>query len=228
MKKQFSFTSRCSAIALVAGGLCLAGTAFGEENASSIRPGSATSVTQPPSRPPSDSAPIGTSSKPAAPAADSGSTRGGSATSTMQNTSGELGRADQQFMMAAAKGGMMEVHMGQMAEKQGQSAEVKKIGMMMVTDHTKANNQLMALATKKGVKLDSKMPKMAKMDGANFDQSFLDSMVKDHQKDITAFESEVKNGNDAEVKSFAKKTLPTLKMHLKTVQAAQGKMAKKS
>lgn len=138
----------------------------------------------------------------------------------------QLNDKDKDFMMDAAKGGMMEVHMGQMAEKQGQSADVKTLGKTIVTDHTKANNALMALASKKGVKLDTSHKMDEKMSGSNFDHEWLEQMVKDHEKDIAAFEKEAKDGADADVKSFASKTLPTLKKHLKMVQDAQGKMKK--
>ena len=116
--------------------------------------------------------------------------------------------------------------MGKMAEQKGQSAEVKKIGQMMVTDHTKANNELMALDSKKGVTLDTNHKTTPTMGGANFDQEYLDDMVKDHQKDIAAFENQAKNGVDPDVKSWAGKTLPTLKKHLKAVQDAQSKVKK--
>lgn len=140
---------------------------------------------------------------------------------------GTLDRKDRDFMMTAAKGGMMEVHMGEMAQKMGQSADVKKIGARMVADHTKVNGQLMALASSKGVKLDTRH-KMDKMDSANFDQMYLDQMVKDHNKDIADFQTEAKNGMDPELKSFAAKNLPTLQSHLKMVKDAQAKMMKKS
>lgn len=128
-------------------------------------------------------------------------------------------------MMTAAKGGMMEVHMGQMAAKEGQSAEVKKLANQMVTDHTKANNQLMALASSKGVKLDTRH-KMDKISGDKFDDQWLSQMVADHQKTIAAFEAEAKGGKDPAVKDWASKTLPTLKKHLKMVQDTQAKMKK--
>ena len=149
------------------------------------------------------------------------------AQATKGTSTGQLSSADRKFMMNAAKGGMMEVHMGQMAEKQGQSAEVKKIGARMVADHTKVNNELMSLAQAKGVKLDTRH-KMDKMDSANFDQMYLDQMVKDHEKDIAEFQTQAKSGTDPELKSFAAKNLPTLKKHLEMVKAAQGKMPKKS
>jgi putative membrane protein len=138
-------------------------------------------------------------------------------------TTGALDAKDRAFLNAAAKGGMMEVHMGEMAQKMGQSADVKKIGAQMVADHTKANNELMTLAQAKGVKPDTRH-KMDKMDSANFDQTYLEQMVKDHNQDIAEFQTEAKTGMDADVKAFAKKQLPTLQKHLKLVQAAQKKV----
>src|SRR5215813_9151818 len=65
----------------------------------------------------------------------------------------KLSAADKNFMMNAAKGGMMEVEMGKMAAQNGQNADVKKFGNRMVTDHSKANGELMALAKEAGVTL---------------------------------------------------------------------------
>ena len=140
-----------------------------------------------------------------------------------ENAGAQLESKDRAFMMQAGKDGMMEMHMGQMAQKQGQSAEVKKLGKMIETDHKKANSQLMALAEKKGVKLDTDH-KMDKLDGSDFDQAWLAQMVKDHNKDIAAFQTQAKNGVDADLKNFANKTLPVLQKHLKAVQDLQGKM----
>jgi len=159
---------------------------------------------------------------------DTTATAGNQKTATMQQTTGgnALSAMDRQFMMMAGKDGMKEVHMGQMAVQQGQSPEIKKLGSTIVADHTKANNQLMEIATKRGVKLDvrHKMDKMSKRDMENFDQAWLAMMVNDHQKDIAAYERQAKMGTDPELKAFAKKTLPVLQKHLKLVQAAQKKM----
>ena len=137
----------------------------------------------------------------------------------------QLDQKDKDFMMEAAKGGMREVDAGKMAEQKGQSAEVKMIGKTMVADHMKANNQLMALGKKKGVTIDS-THKLAKLDEKNFDKSYLETMVTDHQKTIALFEGEAKDGKDGDTKMWANKQLPTLKKHLKMVQDTQGKMKK--
>ena len=63
---------------------------------------------------------------------------------------------DKTFMKKAAKGGTMEVAMGQVAEQKAQSEDVKSFGKRMVTDHGKANDELKSIASKKGVQLPSK------------------------------------------------------------------------
>src|SRR5947207_12224219 len=77
---------------------------------------------------------------------------------------------DKAFMKEAAQGGMMEVEMGKMAQQKGKSADVKKIGGTMVADHTKANNELMGIAKKKGVDLSKEKAKMKRLNDASFDK----------------------------------------------------------
>ena len=135
-----------------------------------------------------------------------------------------LSDKDKSFMKEAAQGGMMEVEMGKMAQQKGKSAEVKKIGSTMVADHTKANNELMGIAKKKGVDLSKEKAKMKKLNDANFDKEYIDAMVKDHQEDLSAFQAEAKNGGDADVKGFASKTSVVIQKHLNMVKSAQAKM----
>jgi putative membrane protein len=141
----------------------------------------------------------------------------------------DLSSQDRKFIEEAAKGGMMEVHMGHMAVEHGMSAAVKSFGQRMVTDHGKANDELTALAKKKGITLPPDDPKMAessslaKKNGADFDRAYAKDMVEDHQKDISEFEKEASSGSDPDVKSWASKTLPTLRSHLTEAKALPGK-----
>lgn len=145
-------------------------------------------------------------------------------TSAANGGGNTLSMKDKSFMQEAAKGGMMEVEMGRMAQQQGKSADVKKIGSRMVADHGKASSELMAIAKKKGVNLGDTKPKMAKLDSANFDKEYVAAMVKDHEKDLASFQSEAQNGGDPEVKAFASKTSEVIKKHLAMVKDAQSKM----
>ena len=135
-------------------------------------------------------------------------------------TKGKLSSADKSFMMNAAKGGMMEVEMGKMAAQNAQNADVKKFGNRMVTDHSKANNDLMALAKEEGVSLPgSKSPGKWKSD-----KDYIDMMVKDHQTDLAEFQKEAQNGTDPDVKAFAAKGAKMVSGHLKLAQQTQGKV----
>ncbi len=135
-------------------------------------------------------------------------------------------------MNEAAPGGKAEVELGRMAATQGMSKEVKAFGQKMVEDHSKANQELMQLAEQKKVMLPPDvmpkhkevMEKLAKLKGADFDKEYVKAMVEDHIKDVTAFEATANNGVDADVKAFAAKTLPTLRMHLQMIKDIQGKM----
>ena len=135
-----------------------------------------------------------------------------------------LSDKDKLFMKEAAKGGMMEVDMGKMAQQKGKSADVKKFGSTMVADHTKANNELMGIAKKKGVDLSKEKGKMMKLNDATFDKEYVNAMVKDHEEDLAAFQGEAKNGSAADVNAFASKTSAMIKKHLALAKAAQAKL----
>jgi putative membrane protein len=89
----------------------------------------------------------------------------------------------------------------------------------------KANQELTALASTKGVTLPADDPEMAytmptaKKSGAEFDKEFAMSIIDDHSKVIAAFEKEIASGCDPDVKAWAGKTLPTLREHLTEAQS---------
>jgi len=133
-----------------------------------------------------------------------------------------MGNADNAWVMKAAQGGMMEVELGRMAATQASSDAVKQFGTRMVTDHSKANDELSQLASRKGITLPTSLDakhqamkdKLSKLNGAAFDKAYMDSMVKDHRTDVAEFRKESTSGQDPDVKAFATKTLPTLEEHL--------------
>lgn len=137
---------------------------------------------------------------------------------------------DRNFLMDAAMGGMMEVELGQLAVQKGASDEVKQFGQRMIDDHSKANTELMSLATSKGVtlpaELDAKhrehVTKMSTRTGAEFDREYVKMMVSDHNKDVSEFEKQSTKGADPDLKAFASRTLPTLQEHLKLARALPG------
>jgi putative membrane protein len=155
-----------------------------------------------------------------------GTDTAGNATSGTMSAN-NVGDTEKTFMMDAASGGMMEVQLGQIAAQNASSDRVKAFGNMMVQDHTNANNELKALASQKNVMLpDSMMSKHRKhidmlksKTGKDFDKAYMRMMVTDHKEDVNKFQVASNNAADADVKGFATKTLPVLRMHLDSAQA---------
>jgi len=133
------------------------------------------------------------------------------------------------FAVKAANGGMMEVQLGELAQKNASSARVKAFGQMMVNDHSKANNDLKTLAASKNIILPDSVsgPQKDHIDelqqktGTDFDKAYMDMMVDDHKEDVDMFEKASNNLKDADLKSFAATTLPTLRNHLDSAQVIQ-------
>jgi putative membrane protein len=171
---------------------------------------------------------------------NSNSSGTGNSNSNGGNTNGHAGMhhgsgamtADSKFVMNAAMGGMAEVEMGRLAAQKGASDEVRQFGQRMVDDHTKANEELMRVASSKGMTppsaLDAKhqaaMQKLSALSGEKFDREYVKMMVGDHKKDVGEFQKEAGRGADADIKAFAAATLPTLQGHLQMIQRIDDKM----
>ena len=163
--------------------------------------------------------------------ANSGSMANGNANANANHGAGHM-TSDEKFAMEAAVGGMEEVQLGQLAAQKGASDEVRQFGQKMVDDHSKANQDLMQVASGKGwtlpTALDAKhqadVQKLSALSGDAFDRAYVKMMVSDHKKDVGEFQKESARGADADIKSFATRTLPTLQEHLQMIQRINDKM----
>ena len=137
-------------------------------------------------------------------------------------------KASQKFIVEAIEGNYAEVQMGELAERNGQIPEVKSFGQTLITDHGAAVLKAQEAASSVGVEAPPGGPnakqkadydKMAKLNGAAFDKAFAEHMVKDHKKDIAAYQKASRK-QDA-VGQYAQSTLPTLQKHLQNSQSLQ-------
>jgi putative membrane protein len=137
------------------------------------------------------------------------------------NTSNTGGDAD--FMMKVAEINMEEITLGKLAQQKGTMAHVKKLGRMMVTEHTKAMANLNVLAKTKTVALPATESEKIKdaynslggKTGKDFDKAYSDMMVKGHKEAIALFEKTNIDTKDTDVKAMTAGMIPTLKTHLK-------------
>jgi putative membrane protein len=146
--------------------------------------------------------------------------------------SGNLAATDRTFVKEAATGGLAEVELGNLAKDKASSADVKQFGERMVTDHSKANDELKQWAEKNNVTLPTQLSakdkatrdRLAKLSGAAFDKAYMHQMVMDHQKDVAAFKHASQTAKNADLKAWAGETLPTLQDHMKLAQDTAGKV----
>ena len=134
-------------------------------------------------------------------------------------------RADQKFIEDAIQGNLAEVQMGQLAQQQAQSEDVKSYGQMLVADHQTNNEKAKQVANEIGVtppsepsaKQKADYDKLAKMSGPAFDREFAKTMVIDHKKDVQKFQREAKKARGP-LGEYASETLPALKKHLQAAE----------
>jgi putative membrane protein len=154
-----------------------------------------------------------------------------------ENVGTTLPEADRMFVNNAADGGMFEVKAGELAVAKGDSSKtgmvmgsdslsIKSFGQMMITDHTKANNELKTLADQEDVDLPSALStakqkmldSLSAASGATFNMMYVRMMVTSHQETVSLFEKQANTGQDPELKSWASQKLPTLKHHLEMAE----------
>ncbi len=133
-----------------------------------------------------------------------------------------LSGSDKLFIRQAAIGGQAEVELGKLAQQKGNSEAVRDFGKRMVSDHSKANDQLMRVqkdadpSTPKEPDPEHKRIRddLNKASGKEFDIAYLASQIQDHQKTANLLLWEISSGQSAELTKYAADTLPTVMAHL--------------
>jgi putative membrane protein len=134
-------------------------------------------------------------------------------------------KTDATFLTDAIQINLAEISVGDLAQKNGGSADAKSFGKMLVKDHTASNTKATSLAQANGITpptepnaAEKKLhDELAKLSGMEFDREFAKAMVKGHEDAIAKFEAASKGDDD--VAKFAQETLPTLQEHLKTARS---------
>ena len=138
---------------------------------------------------------------------------------------------DADFVAEAVASNLAEIQMAKLASQRSGSAEVKQLAQMLEADHTKVLAELKALAQQKAITIPvepkdeakRKLDNLRDEDAKDFDKKWLETMEDAHDKSINKFEKRADKGEDADIKSFASKTLPHLRMHKEKIDQVQDK-----
>lgn len=133
---------------------------------------------------------------------------------------------DKKFAKDVALTAMVEVELGKLAAQKASREDIKQLGQKIVDNHAKANDQLKEVAGKENIpipdaldsKHQSRVDKLSKLSGENFDKAYVKEELKDHQAEVRDFSAEAQSGSDPNVRQFASNMLPTLQQELAMVK----------
>ncbi len=143
---------------------------------------------------------------------------------------------DSEYLIAAAEKDLAEIETGKLAVSKGTDADVKKLGQMMIDEHTKASAMTKSLAAKKNVSLPTSITDKGKehfedlndeKTGNDFDKKYADMMVDGHEDTISKLKDASEKANDPEIRAWAAGMIPTLETHLTHAKTVQEKLKSK-
>ncbi len=172
---------------------------------------------------------MGPGAGPSSPAATGGvpATQAGTGTRNTPQQGAKLARGDRKFIEQAASSGLFELQAAQLAATKATDPAVKRYAAQLADHHGAANGELMSLANSLGLELPpapkramrNQIEKLGKLSGAEFDQAFAQNVgVKEHEKDIKAFQKAARNVKEPQLKAWIDRTLPVLQQHLAAAQ----------
>ncbi|HAX80718.1 MAG TPA: DUF4142 domain-containing protein [Cyanobacteria bacterium UBA11372] len=135
----------------------------------------------------------------------------------------QIGAIDRQFIIDAAQGGMAEVRLAQLALERSRNEQVREFAQQMIDEHTRANQELMSLATQKGVtppttpgpKYEAAMRQLMQLSGESFDRAYMsEAGLNGHMESAAVYQRQAMLGQDPDLRAFAARILPRVQDHL--------------
>ncbi|SFV34546.1 putative membrane protein [Hyphomicrobium facile] len=146
----------------------------------------------------------------------------------------DVPRQTKDFVSNATVGNKFEIDTSELALKYGKSPEVQNFAHQMITDHTKAGEDLKKALEEAKIEppenaLDmtheAKYAKLRLFTTKNgFDSAYAHDQLKAHEDAVAKFKDYAANGPTPQVKAFAVALLPTLEHHLAMAKDLNEKM----
>jgi putative membrane protein len=140
---------------------------------------------------------------------------------------------DHSFIVNAARSNLAEIATSRLALRESDTRSVRTYARRMIADHTKANAELTRIARA----WDTTVPRrpspqqrreaarLEALAGDAFDRAYLRRQVVNHRKALALMLLEASDGRVADLRAFAARTAPVVRMHLamaKETRAAAG------
>ncbi len=147
---------------------------------------------------------------------------------------------DAQIAAIVVTANQVDIDAGKLASSMASSADVKKFGQQMVTDHTGVNKQATELVTKlhvtpkdnptaQSLKAEGQknVAQLKTLKGAAFDKAYVDHEVEYHQQVLDALDKTlIPSASNAELKALLVKVRPAFVAHLEHAKHLQSSLGK--
>ena len=136
------------------------------------------------------------------------------------------------FVLQVSASDLFEIESSKLALAKGDEA-IKAFAQQMITEHEKTSAELKALLS--GGKVTGtpttaltddhkeEIDDLAKLNGAEFNEEYVDDQVDAHEDAVDLFKRYADGGDNVELKAWAVKTLPALQHHLEMAQGLDKK-----
>jgi putative membrane protein len=134
--------------------------------------------------------------------------------------------ADQAFIRQMFLSDAVEVKLGQMAQEKSQSDDVKQFAQKMIENRKRLDDQLSPLAKRLDVNQPNspdkngkkEIAKLESLSGQQFDQEYIRTIEKNHEKDVKNFKQAAQAAQDPSVQRTAQADAPVIEQHLQAIQ----------
>lgn len=138
------------------------------------------------------------------------------------------------FVEMAASSDMFEIESSKLAKARGVGGEVAKFADQMIADHTRTSAELKSLVARMNpsIALPTEMIGRHRTmlqtlteagHGNSNTRAYIDSQRAAHNEAVALYTAYAQSGDNAELRSFAQKTLPALRGHLDHIRSIESK-----
>jgi putative membrane protein len=174
----------------------------------------------------------------------SGNTNAGNAVASPRSSSQPTATpqlSQNQIAMITDLANSGEIEQAKLAQNKAKSPSVKKFAAMMIKHHTEAKNDQAKLYKQLGLVptqsqtatslkdgADKTLGSLRGADGANFDTTYMDAQVEEHQKVLDTINNELlPAASDQDLVNGLNKMKDTVESHLKEAKSIQAELATK-
>lgn len=137
----------------------------------------------------------------------------------------------QEYATMAAAGDLYEIQSSQLALEKGQSAELKQLAQMIITDHEKSTADLKNAAGQAqpaitvtpalNAEQEANMAALRAASGAEFDRLYIAQQIPAHEKTLALVQDYAGKGEVASLKAHAATVTAPVQKHLEALRGMQ-------